>query len=26
MRTDGAVGSTLYISQGAGTWNAAAGI
>lgn len=26
MRTDGAVGSTLYVSQGAGTWNAVAGV
>ena len=26
LRTDGAVGSTLYISQGAGTWNAVAGV
>lgn len=25
-RTDGAVGSTLYVSQGAGTWNAVAGV
>jgi hypothetical protein len=25
-RTDGAVGSTLYISQGGGTWNATAGV
>lgn len=26
LRTDGAVGSTLYVSQGAGTWNAVAGV
>lgn len=26
MRTDGAVGSTLYVSQGGGTWNAVAGV
>jgi len=26
MRTDGAVGSTIYISQGAGVWNAVAGV
>jgi hypothetical protein len=26
MRTDGAVGSTLYVSQGGGTWNAIAGV
>jgi len=26
MRTDGAVGSTLYVSQGAGVWNAVAGV
>jgi hypothetical protein len=26
IRTDGAVGSTIYISQGAGTWNAVAGV
>jgi hypothetical protein len=26
MRTGGAVGSTLYVSQGAGTWNAVAGV
>jgi hypothetical protein len=26
MRTDGAVGSTMYVSQGAGTWNAVAGV
>lgn len=26
MRTDGAVGSTCYVSQGAGTWNAVAGV
>jgi len=25
-RTDGGLGSTLYVSQGAGTWNAAAGV
>jgi len=25
-RTDGGVGSTLYVSQGAGTWNAVAGV
>ena len=25
-RTGGAVGSTLYVSQGAGTWNAVAGV
>ena len=25
-RTDGAVGSTLYVSQGGGTWNAVAGV
>jgi hypothetical protein len=25
-RTDGAVGSTLYVSQGSGTWNAVAGV
>lgn len=25
-RTDGAVGSTLYVSRGAGTWNAVAGV
>lgn len=26
IRTDGAVGSTLYVSQGGGTWNAVAGV
>lgn len=26
LRTDGAVGSTLYVSQGGGTWNAVAGV
>ena len=26
LRTDGAVGSTLYVSQGAGVWNAVAGV
>lgn len=26
MRTDGAVGSTLYVSQGGGTWTAVAGV
>jgi hypothetical protein len=26
MRTDGAAGSTLYVSQGAGTWAAVAGV
>jgi hypothetical protein len=26
MRTDGAAGSTLYVSQGGGTWNAVAGV
>lgn len=26
MRTDGAAGSTLYVSQGGGTWNAIAGV
>ena len=25
-RTDGATGTTLYVSQGAGTWNAVAGV
>lgn len=25
-RADGAVGSTLYVSQGGGTWNAVAGV
>lgn len=25
-RTDGAVGSTLYVSQGGGAWNAVAGV
>jgi hypothetical protein len=26
LRNDGAVGSTLYVSQGGGTWNAVAGV
>ena len=26
MRTDGGVGTTLYVSQGAGTWNPVAGV
>jgi hypothetical protein len=26
LRTDGAVGSTVYVSQGGGTWNAIAGV
>jgi hypothetical protein len=26
LRTDGAVGSTIYVSQGGGTWNAAGGV
>jgi hypothetical protein len=26
LRTDGGVGSTLYVSQGGGTWNAVAGV
>ena len=26
LRTDGGVGSTVYVSQGAGTWNAIAGV
>lgn len=26
LRTDGAVGSTIYVSQGGGTWNAIAGV
>ena len=26
MRTDGGVGTTLYVSQGGGTWNAVAGV
>ncbi|HZO92359.1 MAG TPA: hypothetical protein VFB22_01200 [Candidatus Baltobacteraceae bacterium] len=26
LRSDGAVGSTLYVSQGGGTWNASAGV
>ena len=26
LRTDGAAGTTLYVSQGAGTWNAVAGV
>lgn len=26
LRTDGGVGSTLYVSQGGGTWNAIAGV
>ncbi len=26
LRTDGAVGTTLYVSQGDGTWNAVAGV
>lgn len=26
LRTDGAVGSTLYVTQGGGTWNAVAGV
>lgn len=26
LRTDGGVGTTLYVSQGAGTWNAVAGV
>ena len=26
LRTDGAAGSTMYVSQGAGTWNAVAGV
>jgi hypothetical protein len=26
MRSDGAVGSTMYVSQGGGTWNAVAGV
>ena len=26
FRTGGAVGSTLYVSQGGGTWNAVAGV
>jgi hypothetical protein len=26
MRTDGGVGTTMYVSQGGGTWNAVAGV
>ncbi len=26
LRQDGGVGSTLYVSQGAGTWNAVSGV